>query len=231
MDLPVSIIEVLLFLILCALLFIYNKESLTQISSDMDNLKMILFYGFWMLLIFIMSVVAYYALNLLVMAGFMGWMVFFTGSERFYFTIINSTMPIILLTIANSDGVHFVAKFFKEMRNKKDVKKSLEATMGALLVPIFLTSLTTITAFSSLSFAPIKQLMGYGICISVGIAYAFILSSTFLPAVFLIKKWYKKSKAVTQESIFEKMTLKRLHDLIKNMRNQHFPQKNFLQLF
>ena len=71
MDLPVSIIEVLLFLILCALLFIYNKESLTQISSDMDNLKMILFYGFWMLLIFIMSVVAYYALNLLVLAGFM----------------------------------------------------------------------------------------------------------------------------------------------------------------
>ena len=70
MDLPVSIIEVLLFLILCALLFIYNKEELTQISSDMDNLKMILFYGFWMLLIFIMSVVAYYVLNLLVMIGF-----------------------------------------------------------------------------------------------------------------------------------------------------------------
>ena len=71
MDFPVSIIEVLLFLILCALLFIYNKEAFTQISSDMDNLKMVLFYGFWMLLIFIMSVVAYYALNLLVIAGFM----------------------------------------------------------------------------------------------------------------------------------------------------------------
>ena len=144
--------------------------------------------------------------SLVVMVGFMGWMVFFTGSERFYFTIINSSMPIILLTIANSDGVHFVTKFFKEMRNKKDVKKSLEATMGALLVPIFLTSLTTIAAFSSLSFAPIKQLMGYGICISVGIAYAFILSSTFLPGVILIKKWNMTSKAVTQESIFEKMT-------------------------
>ena len=144
--------------------------------------------------------------SLVVMAGFMGWMVFFTGSERFYFTIINSSMPIILLTIANSDGVHFVTKFFKEMRNKKDVKKSLEATMGALLVPIFLTSLTTIAAFSSLSFAPIKQLMGYGICISVGIAYALILSSTFLPGVILIKKWNMTSKAVTQESIFEKMT-------------------------
>ena len=143
--------------------------------------------------------------SLVVMAGFMGWMVFITGSERFYFTIVNSSMPIILLTIANSDGVHFVAKFFKEMRNKKDVKKSVEATMDTLLVPIFLTSLTTMAAFLSLSFAPIKQLMGYGICISVGIAHAFVLSSTFLPAAISLKKWDMNSKAVTRPSIFENL--------------------------
>ena len=143
--------------------------------------------------------------SLVVMAGFMGWMVFLTGSERFYFTIINSSMPIILLTIANSDGVHFVSKFFKEMRKKKDKRKSLESTMSALLLPIFLTSLTTITAFLSLSFAPIKQLMGYGICISVGIAHAFILSSTFLPAAISLKKWEITSKAITSPSIFEKL--------------------------
>ena len=143
--------------------------------------------------------------SLIVMAGFMGWMVFVTGSERFYFTIINASMPIILLTIANSDGVHFVAKFFKEMRKKKDTKKSLESTMDTLLVPIFLTSLTTIAAFLSLSFAPIKQLMGYGVCISVGIAHAFILSSTFLPAAISLKKWDMSSKAVTRPSIFENL--------------------------
>ena len=143
--------------------------------------------------------------SLVVMAGFMGWMVFLTGSERFYFTIINASMPIILLTIANSDGVHFVAKFFKEMRKKKDTKKSLESTMDTLLVPIFLTSLTTIAAFLSLSFAPIKQLMGYGVCISVGIAHAFILSSTFLPAAISLKKWDMSSKAVTRPSIFENL--------------------------
>ena len=143
--------------------------------------------------------------SLIVMAGFMGWMVFVTGSERFYFTIINASMPIILLTIANSDGVHFVAKFFKEMRKKKDTRRSLESTMDTLLVPIFLTSLTTIAAFLSLSFAPIKQLMGYGVCISVGIAHAFILSSTFLPAAISLKKWDMSSKAVTRPSIFENL--------------------------
>ena len=152
----------------------------------------------------VMMVFAVIIQSLVVMAGFMGWMVFLTGSERFYFTIINSSMPIILLTIANSDGVHFVAKFFKEMRKKKDVNKSLEVTMDTILVPIFLTSLTTIAAFSSLSFAPIKQLMGYGICISVGIAHAFILSTTFLPAAISIKKWDMSSSAVTRASVFER---------------------------
>jgi len=76
--------------------------------------------------------------------------------------------------------------------------------MDTILVPIFLTSLTTIAAFSSLSFAPIKQLMGYGICISVGIAHAFILSTTFLPAAISIKKWDMSSSAVTRASVFER---------------------------
>ena len=113
--------------------------------------------------------------SLIVMVGFMGWMVFLTGSESFHFAIINTSMPIILLTIANSDGVHFITKFFKEIRIRKDTVKALEVTMDSLLVPIFLTSITTIAAFLSLSLAPIEQMMGYGVCISAVIGYAFFL--------------------------------------------------------
>ena len=143
--------------------------------------------------------------SLIVMVGFMGWMVFLTGSESFHFAIINTSMPIILLTIANSDGVHFITKFFKEIRIRKDTVKALEVTMDSLLVPIFLTSITTIAAFLSLSLAPIEQMMGYGVCISAGIGYAFFLSSTFLPAAIRIKKWNMNSKAISRASMFENM--------------------------
>ena len=143
--------------------------------------------------------------SLIVMVGFMGWMVFLTGSESFHFAIINTSMPIILLTIANSDGVHFITKFFKEIRIRKDTVKALEVTMDSLLVPIFLTSITTIAAFLSLSLAPIEQMMGYGVCISAGIGYAFFLSSTFLPAAIRIKKWNMNSKAISKASMFENM--------------------------
>ena len=146
--------------------------------------------------------------SLIVMAGLMGWVVYLTGSENFYFTIINSSMPIILLTIANSDGVHVVTKFFKEMRHNGNIKKSIAKSIDTLFVPIFLTSVTTIAAFLTLYFAPINQLMGYGICLSAGILYAFILSLTFLPAALSIKKWNLNSNAILQNGHLENIISK-----------------------
>jgi len=146
--------------------------------------------------------------SLIVMAGLMGWVVYLTGSENFYFTIINSSMPIILLTIANSDGVHVVTKFFKEMRHNGNIKKSIAKSIDTLFVPIFLTSVTTIAAFLTLYFAPINQLMGYGICLSAGILYAFILSLTFLPAAMSLKRWDLNSKAISQNGYLENIISK-----------------------
>ena len=50
-------------------------------------------------------------LSLVSMNGFMGWMFFLTQNTIFNFTMISTSMPIVLLTIANSDGVHVVTHF------------------------------------------------------------------------------------------------------------------------
>ena len=62
--------------------------------------------------------------SLLVMLGSMGWLYKVTNSDRFLFAILSTSMPIILLTIANSDGVHVVTKFFRELRSVKSKKGS-----------------------------------------------------------------------------------------------------------
>ncbi|NOZ03006.1 MAG: RND family transporter [FCB group bacterium] len=143
-------------------------------------------------------------LSLIFMMGFMGWVLFLTGSDRFLFTMLNTSMPIILLTIANSDGVHILTKFFREFRKGKNVHDSLWKTMHSLLLPVFLTSLTTIAAFLSLIFAPIEQMAGYGISMAAGIAWAWWLSSTMLPGMILLKKWDLNSKAISHASLFER---------------------------
>ena len=144
-------------------------------------------------------------LSLFAMIGFMGWVYHLTGSDRFLFTLANTSMPIILLTIANSDGVHVVSKFFKEMRKKDETRLAVASTMDSLLIPIFLTSITTIAAFATMTLSPLEPLFGYGIVIGAGIAWAWLLSSLMLPAVISLKKWKKGSKAFTEPSIFEKI--------------------------
>ena len=110
-----------------------------------------------------------------------------------------------MLTIANSDGVHVITKFFKEFRVFKEKRHAIASTMDSLLIPIFLTSITTVAAFSAMTTSPLEPLIGYGITISAGIFFAWFLSSTLLPSLINLKKWDPNSKAMTTKSIFEKI--------------------------
>ena len=143
--------------------------------------------------------------SLIAMMGFMGWAYKITGSNCFLFALLNTSMPIILLTIANSDGVHVITKFFREFRRLKNVKIAIEYTMESLLIPIFLTSITTIAAFLTMISSPLEPLIGYGICMSVGIAWAWILSSLTLPAMINMVPWDSRSYSIAKPSILENL--------------------------
>jgi len=143
--------------------------------------------------------------SLIAMMGFMGWAYKITGSNCFLFALLNTSMPIILLTIANSDGVHVITKFFREFRKLKNVETAIEYTMESLLIPIFLTSITTIAAFLTMISSPLEPLIGYGICMSVGIAWAWILSSLTLPAMVNMVPWDSRSYSIAKPSILENL--------------------------
>ena len=152
----------------------------------------------------VVMVLSVIILSLVAMLGFMGWMTKLTNSQFFYFTIVNSSMPIILLTIANSDSVHVITKFFKEFRTKKNKTIAIQNTISQLNLPIFLTSITTTIAFLTLIFSPINPLIGYGITISFGIIWAWILSTNFLPALISLFNWNPNSNSIKNKSFIEK---------------------------
>jgi len=139
------------------------------------------------------------------MFGFMGWIYRLTGSSNFYFTMMNTSMPIVLLTIANSDGVHVVSRFFKELRKAKNTKTAVINTMDSLFIPIFLTSITTSAAFMMLIFSPVGSMIGYGFTIAFGIMWAWFLSNTLLPALILLLNWNINSKAISKPSYIENL--------------------------
>jgi len=144
--------------------------------------------------------------SFLAMLGFMGWMRYLTNSNYFDFTMMNTSMPIILLTIANSDGVHIVSRFFRELRISKDKKTALQLTMSSLTQPIFLTSVTTSAAFITMITSPLEYMLGYSFGIAFGVMWALFLSCTMLPSLISLKNWALNSKAIRNESLLERFT-------------------------
>ena len=184
------------------------------IQSIIENeVKVLILSGFLiMILILLINLKNIYAVSFIIlttvfslfsMLGFMGWVYYFTSSKSFYFTLNNASMPILLLTIANSDGVHIISSFFKELRHSKNKIKALSNTCNNLSLPIILTSITTMLAFLSLLFSPIEGMNGYGITIAFGIFWACFLSLTFLPAIISLIKWNPNSKSIQKQSLIE----------------------------
>ena len=139
----------------------------------------------WTAVAMVLSVIM---MSALAMMGFMGWVVHFSGSSRFYFSMLNTSMPIVLLTIANSDGVHVISRFFREARKHKNVETAIRKTMNQLMLPISLTSLTTVAAFLTLLSSPIRPMVGYGVTIGFGITWAWLLSTILLPSLISLKQ-------------------------------------------
>jgi len=167
------------------------------------------------------------AFSLISMMGFMGWAYYLTGFDCFLFALLNTSMPIILLTIANSDGVHVISKFIREMRKIQNVKDSIRSSMDVLLLPIFLTSITTIAAFLTLLSSPLEPLVGYGLCMSFGIGCAWFFSSLMLPSLISIVHWDINDKSINMEGPFEKI-LKHMSKLVTNYPRHIFISGIFL---
>ena len=161
-------------------------------------------------------------LSLVGTMGFMGWLYLITGYDIYNFTILGTSMPIILLTIANSDGVHIAARFRKEVRKLKDVSLAVAATLSSLRRPIFLTSLTTAIAFLSMISSPIPHMIGYGIVIAFGVFLAWILSTTFLPSLIIIRKWNLNASKFKNDSFIESLVRRLSQKVIRNPKQVLF---------
>ena len=96
--------------------------------------------------------------------------------------IMSSMIAIFLTPIAVVNSVHIISTFFDEYQEYKDRKKTILAVMDRLFYAMLYTSLTTFAGFVSLAVAPIPPTQVFGIFVGIGIAAAWLLTMTFIPA-------------------------------------------------
>jgi predicted RND superfamily exporter protein len=119
--------------------------------------------------------------------------------------IMSSMIAIFLMPISVADSVHILSEFFDSYHRFRDKAKTIKYVVGHLFMPMLYTSLTTIAGFASLAFTPIPPVRVFGLHVAFGVALAWLLTMTFVPAyimLFVRKKMLDEMKPEHEEHHF-----------------------------
>jgi predicted RND superfamily exporter protein len=118
-------------------------------------------------------------------------LIFFGGFGFFHlnFNFLSTLFPIIILIVGISDAVHFLTKYQYNLNGNLTRDKAIGISFKELLLPMFITSLTTAIGFFSLVNAPIQPIRSFGIVSGIGVMLTFLITFLLVPAILInIKK-------------------------------------------
>ncbi|MEM1221853.1 MAG: MMPL family transporter [Verrucomicrobiota bacterium] len=118
-------------------------------------------------------------------------------------TPISLAAPTIILTIAVADAIHILAGIRGKMRSGVPKREAIIASTGLNFSPIGITSITTVVGFLTLNFSDSPPFHHLGNMSAAGIAAAWLLSITFLPAILAILPLKFKAVATDGRRPFE----------------------------
>ncbi len=93
----------------------------------------------------------------------------------------SATSPIVIMTLAVADSVHFLVTMLRELSHGRSKQEAIRESLRVNLMPIFLTSLTTFIGFLSLNLSDAPPFRDLGNIVAMGVLLAFVYSVTLLP--------------------------------------------------
>lgn len=95
----------------------------------------------------------------------------------------SASSPPIILTLAVADCVHIFATMLHAMGKGAAKRAAILESLRINMQPVFLTSLTTVIGFMSMNFSDAPPFRDLGNIVAIGVAIAYVLSVTLLPAL------------------------------------------------
>ena len=124
-----------------------------------------------------------------------------TGYAGVKLTGPSASAPTIILTLAVADSIHFLITMFYNMRHGMEKRAAIVESLRINLMPIFLTSITTIIGFMTMNFSEVPPFQHLGNMTAVGVAAAFLFSVVTLPAFMAIVPVRVKQR-LEEKSVF-----------------------------
>jgi predicted RND superfamily exporter protein len=129
------------------------------------------------------------------------WTMGLVSLTGFKLNIITNMIPVFIISIAVADSIHFLSIYYENMVDS-DAETAIKQTMGHLLGPMFFWSLTTFVGFSAMAFTNLTFIREFGAFVAIGVAFAFVISITLLPALLIYVASPKKYARPSSDNSF-----------------------------
>jgi predicted RND superfamily exporter protein len=133
--------------------------------------------------------------------GAMGW----AGSHYY---LITTALPVVVMAIAVADSLHIQSVYLKLRARDRRLASApaLREALRRTFLPVSLTTVTTVAAFGGLTLGagmvPIRE---FGIFAAIGVASAWVLSLTVLPAIILLMELKPSARLANGRSKLDEM--------------------------
>jgi hydrophobe/amphiphile efflux-3 (HAE3) family protein len=95
----------------------------------------------------------------------------------FKITVVSSTIPILMLVISSSYGIHVMQKFYEAYRQQGDnIDEIRRKVVLSLLNPFMLTCLTSALGMITLVIFRVKSIREFGVVISLGSVFTYMIT-------------------------------------------------------
>jgi predicted RND superfamily exporter protein len=110
-------------------------------------------------------------------------------------SVISTVLPVILVAVGSAYGIHVVTHYLAEYKaanrgaalTREEHRKLVLSVIMKIQKPVFLTALTTVTAFASFCFTSVAPCREFGFFASFGVVAAFIVAISLIPALLIIR--------------------------------------------
>ncbi|MFQ5498473.1 MAG: RND family transporter [Candidatus Zixiibacteriota bacterium] len=160
----------------------FGAEMFTQMAVSAPVAMLILFLLMLMFFRNVRLVLAPIMVAMMSVMWAMGLLIMTGNSVH----IMSSMIPIFLIPIAVLDAIHILSEFQDNFGRSGERRSAMQETIRELFVPMLFTSVTTIAGFASLALTPIPPVRVFGLFVAFGIAVAWLLSLTIIPAIAML---------------------------------------------
>ena len=117
------------------------------------------------------------------------------------FTSVSISAPTMILTLAVADSIHILMTMLQSMKKGMSKREAIVESIRVNYLPVLITSATTVVGFLTMNFSDSPPFRDLGNTAAIGVALAWFLSITILPALLaILPVWVKTTEGEEKEN-------------------------------